>query len=617
MTDSSISRSWRTFGCHFIKEKNAHRFRVWAPNAQRVSVIGDFNFWDINTHICTRLHDGVWEIYISGLKDGDIYKYAVTDQNGHTIHKADPYAFHCETGPRTGSKVWSTENFKWHDGSWRRSQARKDIRKSALNIYELHIGSWRKDENALYPWYRSVADELAQYCADMGYTHVELLPLAEYPFDGSWGYQVTGYFSPTSRYGTPQDFMYMVDKLHQSGIGVIMDWVPAHFPKDSHGLSYFDGTATYERQEARMANHPQWGTLIFDYANPYVRSFLISSACFWREMYHIDGLRVDAVSSMLHLDYCREDGYTPNEYGGNVDLAAVSFLQELTANLDKLGCISIAEESDNFPGVTAPRDTGGLGFTFKWDMGYMHDTLDYFVLDPLYRRYNHDKLTFSMMYAFNEHYILAYSHDEVVHGKKSMVDKMHGSYEDKFAALRTLYGFQYAHPGKKLNFMGSEFAQFIEWDYKKELDWFLLDYPSHAAMQDYVKKLNHLYRAYPSLYRTDNSWDGFRWLNVNDNERSCIAFMRLSEKCRSIVCVCNFTPVDYSDFMIGMDRSGELRLIMTSDDTRFGGCGRHADSLVPVQLNGFYGYSHSAKMALPGYSCLYYEFIPSKNGGKR
>ena len=615
MEGKYFSRAWQTLGCRYIKGENIHRFRVWAPNAAAVSVIGDFNFWDSSANPCCLTEGGIWEADIAGLKDGDIYKYAVTDRNGHTRHKADPYAFHCETGPRTGSKVWSIDGFNWHDKTWMRKRHGRDMTKQPLNIYEMHVGSWKKDEAAVYPWYRSVADDLADYCSRMGYTHVELLPITEYPYEGSWGYQVTGYFAPTSRYGTPQDFMYFVDSLHRRGIGVIMDWVPAHFPRDSHGLAYFDGTAAYERMNPQMASHPQWGTLIYDYAKPEVQSFLISSAVFWAEMYHIDGLRVDAVSSMLYLDYCREGGFEPNEYGGNVDLGAVELLKKLTYHLDELGCMTIAEESNNYPGVTTPRHMGGLGFTFKWDMGFMHDTLDYLTMDSLYRSHHHHKLTFSMMYAFNENYVLAFSHDEVVHGKKSMVDKMFGDYEQKFASLRALYGYQFAHPGKKLNFMGSEFAQFIEWDYKKQLDWFLLDYPMHAAMKDYTEKLNKLYLSYPALYRIDDSWDGYRWLNVEDNERSCLAFMRKAPRCRAIVCILNFTPVDRYDFMIGMDAPGTLKLILDSGDSRYGG--RHGpapENEIVVQQNGFYGYSHSARLTLPGNSCLWYEFIPK--GGK-
>ncbi len=608
------TEAYRALGCHYIEKFGKFRFMVWAPNARAVSVIGDFNSWDESANPCERLPDGVWRTYIPGLKDGDIYKFAVTRADGTVVHKADPFAFHSETGPRTGSKVWSLDGFGWHDAAYRRNARKRDMRRSAMNIYEVHIGSWRKKEEEIYPWYRAVADELSDYCAGMGYTHVELLPVTEYPFEGSWGYQATGWFCPTSRYGTPQDFMYFVDRMHSRGIGVIIDWVAAHFPRDEHGLAYFDGTATYERQDPHMASHPQWGTLIFDYARPEVRSFLISSACFFADIYHVDGIRADAVSSMLYLDYCRSDGYTPNDFGGNIDLAAVSFLRDLNGALHWRGCISIAEESSSYPGVTASPLDGGLGFTFKWDMGFMHDTLEYFELDPIYRRYHHDKLTFSMMYAFSEHFVLAYSHDEVVHGKKSMLSKMFGPYEAKFAALRALYGYQFAHPGKKLTFMGGEFAQVIEWDYKRELDWFLLKYPIHDSFHEYVRELNHFYLTHPSMYRIDDSWYGFEWLNVHDSDRSCIAFIRSCERCRAVICVCNFTPVTYEGYMIGLNRPGILKLALNSDEARFNGSGTHVDEEIAAKKGGFYGYSHSATFTLPGNCCLYYEFTPT---GKR
>ncbi|MGE4352826.1 MAG: 1,4-alpha-glucan branching protein GlgB [Oscillospiraceae bacterium] len=605
----------RVFGCHYIEKSDTYRFLVWAPNAKSVSLIGDFNGWDKNAAVMDRLPGGVFLAYVPDLEDGCIYKYAVTHSDGTVIHKADPFAFHSETGPKTGSRVWRLSGYTWHDAAFRRAERKRNVLKSPLSIYEAHIGSWRKHEDETFPWYRSVADDLAKYCTEMGYTHVELMPVTEYPYDGSWGYQVTGYFSPTSRYGTPQDFMYFVDTLHENGIAVIMDWVPAHFPRDEHGLAAFDGTPLYERADRRMASHPQWGTLIFDYGKPEVRSFLLSSACFFAEVYHIDGLRVDAVSSMLYLDYCRDGGYQPNAQGGNTDLGAVSLLRELNAALSARGCLTVAEESSNYYGVTKPPEEGGLGFTFKWDMGFMHDTLDYFALDPVFRRYHHDKLTFSMMYAFNEHYVLAFSHDEVVHGKKSMLDKMFGGYEQKFASLRALYGYQYAHPGKKLGFMGGEFAQFIEWDYKKELDWFLLRYPIHDGMHGYVRELNHFYRAHPSMYRVDDSWDGFEWLNADDKERSCISFLRRCPRARTIVCICNFTPVAYRDYLIGINCPGTLRLALNSDESRFGGTGAAVVTEAKIKKGGFYGYSHSAALAIPPMSCLYYELLPSGKGG--
>ena len=525
----NAQRAYIALGCHYIPECALHRFCVWAPHAREVSVVGDFNGWDGSATPMCRRDDGVWCAFVPGLKDGDIYKYRVVSAEGREVLKADPFAFHAETGPGTASKVWEIEGWDWQDGKYMSRRASRDALRSPMSIYEVHLGSWRLHDGEVYPNYRRVADELADYCLQMGYTHVELLPVTEYPFEGSWGYQVTGYFAPTSRYGTPQDFMYFVDKLHGEGIGVIVDWVPAHFPRDEHGLRLFDGTPCFECSERRMAEHPDWGTMIFDYGKPQVQSFLVSSAMFFFDKYHIDGIRADAVSSMLYLDYGRRSGeWTPNRDGGNINYGAVDFLRKLNSTVltSYPGAVTIAEESTAFPLVSRPPDVGGLGFTFKWDMGFMHDTLDYMALDPYFRSYNHNRLTFSMMYAFSENFILAFSHDEVVHGKASMVNKMWGDYDTKFASLRALYGYQFAHPGKKLMFMGGEFAQFIEWNYKQQLDWMLLDFPKHRGMFDYVRDLNHIYASTPALYRIDDSWDGFTWLNVDDSARSSVAFMR-------------------------------------------------------------------------------------------
>ena len=572
--------------------------------------MGDFNGWDTAATPMDRLPDGTWVQTVDGLHDGALYKYAVTGADGQTVLKADPFAAHCETGPATASKVWSLEGYVWHDRSYLRRRAERDVYRAPMSIYEVHLGSWRRPETGL-PWYRSVADELADYCREMHYTHVELLPVTEYPYDGSWGYQVTGYYAPTSRYGTPQDFMYFVDKLHRAGIGVIMDWVPAHFPKDAHGLARFDGTRLYECEEARMAEHPEWGTLIFDYAMPEVQSFLISSAMLFFDRYHIDGIRVDAVSSMLYLNYARRDGeWTPNRDGGNINLGAVAFLQKLNTTLLTAwpGCMTIAEESSAYPGVTKPPYDGGLGFSFKWDMGFMHDTLDYLELDPYFRKYHHDKLTFSMMYAFSENFILAFSHDEVVHGKKSMLDKMYGTYEQKFAALRALYGYQFAHPGKKLTFMGSEFGQFIEWNYKQGLDWLLLDYPMHKAMQRWCSALNACYHSSRALWDIDDGWDGFTWLNVDDAERSAIAFLRAARNGRRVVCVCNFTPVRYDDFVIGLPKRGVLRELLSSDAEDFGGTGIRNAPEIRSEDAPFGALPCSARVTLPPLSTVYFTF---------
>ena len=462
--------------------------------------------------------------------------------------------------------------------------------------------------------YRALGEEIAAYCKDLGFTHVELMPVKEYPFDGSWGYQVTGYYSPTSRYGNPDDFRFFVDTLHQAGIGVIMDWVPAHFPRDEHGLRLFDGTPIYECKERRMAEHPEWGTMIFDFGSDPVQSFLISSACLFFEEYHIDGIRVDAVSSMLYLNYGRRDGeYTPNREGGYINLDAVDFLRNMNEAILTTypGAVTVAEESTAFPLITAPPDVGGVGFCLKWDMGFMHDTLDYMSLDAYMRSFNHSRLTFSMMYAFAENYVLAYSHDEVVHGKYSMVNKMSGNYDQKFASLRALYGYQFAHPGKKLTFMGGEFAQFIEWNWQQPLDWNLLDYPRHREMQDYMRELNRLYREQPALSLQDHSWDGFEWLNVDDAPRSSIAFMRISgTEDRNIICVCNFTPVEYEGFVIGLPQDSTIKEILNSDDIRFGGSGHGNPKAIRAKHRAFLDHPWSAEITLPGLSAVFFEFRP-------
>ena len=593
------------FGCHYLPDRDAYRFLVWAPEALNVAVVGDFNHWNAAANPMERW-GGAWVAVIRDVHPGDIYKYAVTGHRGETVWKADPYAFHSEIGPHTGSKVWELDGFEWHDAAFMASRGRRDVLNAPMSVYELHLGSWKKGEEETYPWYRSVADALADYCRDMGYTHVELLPVTEYPYDGSWGYQVTGYFAPTSRYGTPQDFMYLVDTLHAADIGVIMDWVPAHFPRDAHGLARFDGTALYERSDPKMAAHPDWGTLIFDYEKGAVQSFLLSSLDLFAQRYHIDGVRVDAVTSMLYLSFGRGDDYVRNRDGGDLDLGAVALLQRMNTTLRDRGMISVAEESTAHPGVTEAVEKGGLGFTFKWDMGYMHDTLDYFELDPLFRRGSHNKLTFSMMYTFSEHFVLAYSHDEVVHGKKSMLNKMSGEYDQKFSTLRALYGYQYAHPGKKLNFMGSEFGQFIEWDEKRELDWFLLKYPRHGEMQRYVKALNHFYTQHPSFYEKDCGWDGFRWLNVNDADRSCLAFLRRGEE-EQIVCLFNFTPKVW-ELQIGLPVKGRMKLLLSSDDPLYGGTGHPVKKSVASRKVPFWEFDHSALMTLPPLSASYYLF---------
>ena len=609
----NAEKAWLLLGCRYIGEIKMHRFVLWAPHAQAVSLVGDFNGWN-DAATPMQKCGNMWVCFVKGLKNGDLYKYCVIRNDGRRVLKSDPFARWSESGMNTASKVW-TGSYKWHDAAFLRRRAAADPFSSPMSIYELHLGSWKMHDGKVN--YAEIAPELADYCRSMGYTHIELLPVTEYPFPGSWGYQVTGYYAPTGRYGSPDEFAEFIDVMHKAGIGVILDWVPAHFPRDEHGLAEFDGTRLYECKEARMASHPEWGTLIFDYEMPEVRSFLISSACFFFENYHIDGIRMDAVSSMLYLNYGRRDGeYTPNREGGNINLGAVEFLRKLNKAVlsNYPGAITVAEESTAYPMVTMPPELGGLGFSFKWDMGYMHDTLDYFSLDPLFRKGSHDKLTFSMMYAFSENFILAYSHDEVVHGKKSMLDKMFGSYEQKFATLRALYGYQFAHPGKKLCFMGSEFGQFIEWNYEQSLDWLLLDYPMHKKLQEYCRALNHIYCKYPALYEVDKSWDGFKWLSVNEKSLSSIAFLRSSRPGSDsyLICACNFIPNENRGFTIGLPHAGVLREFLSSDDTAFGGNGLHNSKTIVSRKAEYEGLPYSAQIDLPPLSTVYFEYIPER-----
>ncbi len=597
-------RAYQFLGCH--RAERGFRFMIWAPNARFVTVAGDFNGWSYTQNPAWRRQDGLWEAVIDNAQPYQRYKYAVTRVDGSVVLKADPYGRMAE--PRgTASQVYDPDPFPWQDGAY--LAGLKNAHTGPMNIYECHLGSWKEGLS-----YRQLADELLPYVQDMGYTHIEVMPLMAYPYDPSWGYQVTGYFAATSRYGAPDDLKYFVDKAHQLGIGVIMDWVPAHFPKDQHGLAMFDGTPLYECKERRMAEHPEWGTLIFDYGSTQVQSFLVSSACKFFDVFHIDGIRVDAVSSMLYLNYGRREGeFTPNEEGGTTNLNAVRFLRKLNSAIltEFPGAVTIAEESTAFPLITAPPDVGGLGFSLKWDMGFMHDTIDYMSLDAFFRSFNHNKLTFSMMYAFSENYVLAYSHDEVVHGKCSMINKMSGDYEQKFASLRALYGFQFAHPGKKLTFMGSEFGQFIEWNWQQELDWLLLGYLKHAQLQQYMKALNKLYTSYPAMYEVDRSWDGFKWLNVDDAGRSSVAFLRSgADKKKGIVCVCNFTPVAYEGFVFGLPAPGTLKEILNSDDEQYGGEGVKNEGTIRSRKEGFLDMPASASITLPAMSAVFFEYKP-------
>ena len=604
-------RAYYSLGCH-REGPESYRFTVWAPRARSIALVGDFNGWDEEACLLTPEPTGLWQCTVDGVRPGDLYKFAVTGCNGLKYLKADPFAFRTECPPGTASRVWDGPAHEWQDAAWLEKRALSAPRREPMSVYELHLGTWRLKEGEEYPSYRSIGPELADYCREMGYTHVELLPLTEYPFDGSWGYQVSGYYAPTARYGPPEDLMYLIDLLHQNGIGVLLDWVPAHFPRDAHALARFDGAPLFEVSDYRRALHPEWGTLIFDYSRPQVVSFLISSAMYWLDAFHVDGLRVDAVSSMLYLNYGRPGRQFRNRDGGDIDLAAVSFLQELNRAVreEYPGCITVAEEATAYPRVTGDPDWGGLGFTFKWDMGLMHDTLDYMATDPLYRCYHHDKLTFSMLYAFSEHFINAFSHDEVVHGKKSLLDKMFGDYWQKFANLRALFGLQYGHPGKKLNFMGSEFAQFIEWNEHQELDWFLLRYPAHDSVKAWVRELNRFYLGHPALWRVDDSWQGFSWLSVDDKAAGAIAFMRWSDRPgdKPVVCLYSFTPQP-GRLTIGLPLYGRLEEKLNSDEFRFGGSGKAADRPIMAEEEPHAGHPFSAVIDLPPLAAVFYEFV--------
>ncbi len=608
-------KAWLCFGCRYIPELQMHRFLVWAPNAKSVTLVGDFNDWHWDDTPMEKLEGGVWCVFMPNIYECQCYKYCVESWDGRRILKSDPFAAMSQTRSQSASLVWCREDFPWGDGDYLQRRAGRNFMTSPMSIYEVHPGSWQDLEGGVN--YRNLADALADYCSDMGYTHVEIMPVTEYPYDGSWGYQVTGYYAPTSRYGNPDDFKYFVDRLHRAGLGVIMDWVPAHFPRDEHGLANFDGTPQFECKERRMAEHPEWGTLIFDYASSQVQSFLISSACKFFEVFHIDGIRVDAVSSMLYLNYARRDGeFTPNEEGGCTNLHALRFLRKLNSAVLSTypGAVTIAEESTAFPLITAPPDVGGVGFCLKWDMGFMHDTIEYMQMDPLYRSFHHNKLTFSMMYAFSENFVLAYSHDEVVHGKYSMINKMSGDYEQKFASLRALYGYQFGHPGKKLTFMGSEFGQFIEWNWQQGLDWLLLGFRKHEQLRLYMRALNRLYTGTPALYAVDRSWEGFKWLNVDDAGRSSIAFLRSAEADDSyMVCVSNFTPIRYDRFLIGLPWEGYLEEVLNSDDEQYGGSGVHNTPVVPAFQQTFLDMQYSASVTLPPLSTIFFRYRPVKD----
>lgn len=564
-------KAYELLGAHYTKKST--RFCVWAPNAVCVSVVGEFNNWDPTAHVMTKLNnEGLYEITIDGVKEFTCYQYAIKTRRGKLLYKSDPYAFHSELRPAKASKVYNLRGYKFHDQKWMKNRINTQKYDKPLNVYELHLGSWRRYEDGNIFNYADIAEELAKYVKEMGYTHIEVMPLSEYPYDPSWGYQVTGYFSVTSRYGTPKDFMKFVDIMHQNGIGVIMDWVPGHFTKDAHGLIEFDGRCLYEPSSKYRKENPSWGTRNFDYGRTEIQSFLVSSAVFWCDVFHIDGLRTDAVSSMLYLDYCREEGqWQKNSLGTNINLEAVAFIKKLNKSLKEFdqSILTIAEESTAYPKITAPIDYDGLGYDYKWNMGWMNDTLRYIKIDPLFRGDNSNLITFQMTYIFSEQYILALSHDEVVHLKKSMIDKIPGLYDQKFAGLKTYMTYMMTHPGKKLNFMGSEIGQFREWSEMRELDWSVLQYERHQTLQKYIKDLNKLYITSPSLYDDTTYWNGFEWVVVNDNEHSVFAYKRKSHD-ETLLVILNFAYCEWNNYTLNIEK-GDYEVILCSEDLEYSG----------------------------------------------
>ncbi len=610
------TQCYEFLGCHPQNRDGVDGFvfRVWAPNAKAVSVVGDFNYWNGEDLYMTKISDGIWEAWSPNAKEGQAYKYLVHHWSGHRVHKMDPVGFRSCKAPDTSSIICRLDSYKWNDSHWMENQGNRPALESPINIYEMHLGSWRRRwDGGGYLSYAEMAEQLPGYLKDMGYTHVEMMPLSEYPYDPSWGYQVSNYYSPTSRYGTPDELKLLIDKLHQAGIGVILDWVPAHFPKDEYGLYEFDGGCTYEYQDPMMNEHAEWTTRIFDWGRPEVKSFLISNAVYWLREFHVDGIRVDAVSSMLYLDYARPN-FRPNRYGGRENLEAIDFLRELNKACFNVrpGIITCAEESTAFPMVTRPDYMGGLGFLLKWNMGWMNDTLKYMKEDPIYRKYKHNQLTFSMTYAFSENFILPLSHDEVVHLKGSLLNKMPGDYFWKFAGARLLRGYQMAHPGKKLSFMGAELGQFTEWNFNKDIDWTILDYEMHQKINLFFKELNHFYNEHSELWADDLSWGGYQWIQPDDGDSSVLAFRRIDPKTgKELICTLNFTPVCRDDYRLGLPKEGTWEPVFCSDDWRYGGTNQLPHAVESEEVD-YREYQHSGLFRIPPMSLTFYEHKPAE-----
>lgn len=618
--EGTLHRSYLTFGAHVTEAGGVVgvRFTVWAPRARKVCVVGDFNGWDRSAHPLQRLNDSVWSVFVPHIGEGTVYKYAVETPSGAWKFKADPYAFYAELRPKSASIVYDLNGYRWKDGAYEQRKKRLNHSERPMTIYEVHLGTWRIHEDGSLYTYEELADTLVDYVAELGYTHVELLPLAEHPYDRSWGYQATGYFAVTSRFGTPKQFMALVDRFHQRGIGVIMDWVPGHFCKDDHGLGTFDGTPVFEPEDERLAEKTEWGTLSFDFGKPEVRSFLISNALFWMDRFHIDGLRVDAVASMLYLNFGKPQGrHLYNKYGGQENLEAIQFLKELNTSVFRHypQALMVAEDSTAWPLVTAPVHDGGLGFNYKWNMGWMNDMLTYMEKDPLHRKHHHGLITFSFFYAFSENYVLPFSHDEVVHGKKSLLDKMPGDYWQKFANFRLLLAYMTAHPGKKLLFMGCELGMFSEWKDLEQIDWHLLDYPLHASVHQFVRELNAFYTSEPSLWERDHRMEGFQWISPHDHEQSVISFVRRGNNPDDeLIIVCNFTPVVRHDYRIGVFASGTYREVFNTDLPVYGGSGVSNEGPILSELLPWHDQAYSISVVLPPLGAVMLKRDPMTTG---